>query len=54
MPLVRSRCLSYPSQGTNMPIRRWLQYGDHAVAPLCRSDTGSFMPIILWLQCADQ
>jgi hypothetical protein len=54
MTLVRSRYPSYPSSGTNMPIRRWLHYGDHALAPLRRSDTGSFMPITPRLQCADQ
>jgi hypothetical protein len=28
-----------------MAITTWLQYADHALAPLCRSPNGSNMPI---------
>jgi hypothetical protein len=35
-----------------MPIRAWLHYGDHAVAPLRRSSAGSYMPITTWLRYA--
>jgi hypothetical protein len=35
-----------------MPISAWLHYGDHALAPLRRSFTGSDMPITGWLQYA--
>jgi len=32
-----------PETGFNMPISEWLLYADHAVAPLRRSPTGSYM-----------
>jgi hypothetical protein len=38
--------------GSITPIRDWLQYGDHAVAPLRRSAGGAYMPITEWLQYA--
>jgi len=28
-----------------MPISNWLLYADHEVAPICRSRSGSYMPI---------
>jgi len=28
-----------------MAITKWLQYADHALAPICRSPNGSNMPI---------
>jgi len=31
-----------------MPILKWRHYGDHQVAPLCRSWSGSIMPIMEW------
>ena len=43
-----------PSTGSNTPISDWLHYGDHQVAPICRSHTGSYMPITEWLQYADR
>ncbi|MFZ5508111.1 MAG: CFI-box-CTERM domain-containing protein [Pseudomonadota bacterium] len=33
--------------------QRWLHYADPALAPMCRSVTGSNMPITPWPQCAD-
>ena len=34
-----------PSTGSNMPISDWLHYGDHQVAPICRSRRGFYVPI---------
>jgi len=31
--------------GSYMPIRHWPQYADHAVAPTCRSRTGSYTAV---------
>jgi hypothetical protein len=36
--------------GAIAPIIKWLLYADHALAPLRRSQPGSYMPIIKWLQ----
>ena len=32
---------------------KWLHYADPALASMCRSATGSYMPITDWPQCAD-
>ena len=32
---------------------KWLHYADPALASMCRSATGSYMPITNWPQCAD-
>jgi DNA polymerase III subunit epsilon len=31
--------------GSITPITEWLQCADHALAPLCRSSTGSYVPV---------
>ncbi len=41
-----------PQTGSNMLIIGWLHYADPALAPICRSSAGSFMPITKWLQYA--
>jgi len=38
-----------PVSGSNTPIRKWILYGDHAVAPLRRSQIGSYMLITEWI-----
>jgi hypothetical protein len=51
LPLARI-CRS--ATGSITPIRRWLEYADHAVARICRSRGGSNMPITRWLEYADR
>ena len=40
--------------GANTPIIVRILYADHGLAPLRRSCTGSYTPILKWILCADR
>jgi len=46
--LAESSLLMRPDSDSNTPTMNWLLYGDHAVAPLRRSQTGANMPSMEW------